>query len=172
MTTPETDTDTGTEKPADISAEQAADLAALEASVAGPAAPVVAHQVQDQGPQPPSAQAMGVAVMAMGALRPLLCHLVKGLDTAPDELWVPVTESTAGLLDHYGLARPELQGPWAKLGMSIVPLAGMVALSRMQNPEPEEQKSDVYQVPGVPAPSAAEIERAAQAEPEVVGFHQ
>lgn len=171
-----TEADTATEGAADISAEQAADWAALQAGAAGAVTAPASQAQAEQGPPPPTAQAMGVAAMVIGAARPLLCHVVKGLDSAPDELWGPVTESTAGLLDHYGLARPELQGPWAKLAMSVLPLAGLVAIHRMQNPEPEEPpKSAIYQVPGAippPAPSQAEIDKAARAEAPPVGFHQ
>lgn len=154
---PDTDTD---EKPGAMSSEQAADFAAINAAASGTVGDQVAGQVQEQGQQPPSAQALGVAAMFIGVARPLLCHTVKGLEGTPDELWAPVIESAAGLLDHYGLASPELQGPWAKFAVSIVPLAGMVVVYRMQNPEPEQnplQKSAIYQVPGkMPDPVAVE----------------
>ncbi len=135
-----TDTDTG-EKPGAMSAEQGADFAAIQAAAAGAdvAAPVPGQEVATEQ-QGPSAQAMGVAAMVMGVAQPLLCYAVRGLDTAPAQLWDPVTESVAGLLDHYGLARPELQGPWAKLAISVVPLAGMVALARMNEPEPPKKE--------------------------------
>jgi hypothetical protein len=129
------------------SAEQAADLAALEAMALGqiqtPGAPPA-----PQGPPAPSAEAMGVAAMVMGVAQPLLMATVRGLNTAPIELWEPVTVSVAGLLEHYGLARPELQGPWARLAVSVVPLAGMAMLAQMQEPEKQPEKSSVYQVPG------------------------
>lgn len=148
------------EKPGAMSAEQAADFAAIQAGAAGQVAEPVAGQVQEQGQQPPTAQALGVAAMVLGVARPLLCHMVKGLDTAPDALWEPVTDGVAGLIDHYGLARPELQGPWARFAVSVIPLAGMVVIHQMQNPEPEPmalEKSSIYQVPGkMPEPVAEE----------------
>ena len=125
-----------------MSAEQGADFRAIQAAAAGAEVqePAPGQEVAEQGPAKPTAQAMGVAVMVMGVAQPLLCYAVRGLDTAPAQLWDPVTESVAGLLDHYGLARPELQGPWAKLAISVVPLAGMVALARMSEPEPQKQE--------------------------------
>lgn len=131
-----------TEKPDAMSTEQAADLAAIRAAVAGAdvAAPAPGQEVEEQGPAKPSAAAMGVAAMVLGVAKPLLCHTVRGLDSAPDELWEPVTESTAGLLQYYGLDRPELQGPWAKFGVSLAPLLGMTILARMSEPPPEKKE--------------------------------
>lgn len=147
------------EKPDAMSAEQGADFAAIQAAAAGAEvqAPAPGQEVAEQGPAKPSAQAMGVAGMVIGVVQPLLCHTVRGLNTAPAQLWDPVTESVAGLLDHYGLARPELQGPWAKLGISILPLAGMVAIARMSEPAPEKQEGQqALAAPDLSAPAPAQ----------------
>lgn len=140
-----------------MSAEQGADFAAIQAAAAGAEvqAPAPGQEVAAEQ-QGPSSQALGLSAMVMAAGRPLLCHLVRGLNTAPDELWLPVMESVAGILDQYGLARPELQGPWAKLAISILPLAGMVAIARMSEPEPEKQEGQqALAAPDLSAPAPA-----------------
>lgn len=132
--------DNQTEKPDAMSAEQGADFAAIQAAAAGAdvAAPAPGQEVAEQ--QGPSDQALGVSALAVGAIKPLACHVVRGLDTAPDELWLPLIDSLAGVLDHLGLNRPELQGPYAKLAFSVVPLAGFVVLARVSEPEPPKKE--------------------------------
>lgn len=118
-------------KPGAMSAEQAADLAAIQASAAGEAVQP-GQEVATQGPPPPSAQAMGAAGLFVGIAMPILCATVRGLREAPQELWEPVTEGVAGLLDHYGLASEALNGPWARFAFSVAPLAGFVVIAQMK----------------------------------------
>jgi hypothetical protein len=136
-----------TETAAPASAEQAADLAAIMASVNGAeVAAAPAGQVQEQGP---SAQAMGVAGLLVSIIKPIACVAIPGVKDAPEELWEPVAGGVAGLLDHYGLAHEALAGPWAKFGFSIAPIAGFVAIAMINQPKPQPlEKSSIYQVPG------------------------
>lgn len=122
--------------------EQAADLAALQAAAAAgePAAPGQPVEAEQQGPQPPSAAAMQMAVMAVGILRPIICFAVPSLRTAPGELWEPVPEGVAAVMDHYGASAEWMQSPWARLGMSLAPLAAFAAIDAMSKPkEPPRQ---------------------------------
>jgi hypothetical protein len=148
MSAPDTET-----SQAPASAEQAADLAAIMASVNGAeVAAAPAGQVQEQ--QGPSAEAMGVAGLLVGIIKPIACVAIAGVKDAPDELWEPVAGGIAGLLDHYGLANEALSGPWAKFGFSIAPIAGFAAIAMINQPKKEAlAKSEIYQVPGqMPTP--------------------
>jgi hypothetical protein len=123
-----------------VSPEQAADLAAIRASVAGEAVTDPAGEGGELAPAGPSADAMGAAALVVGIAQPILCATVKGLSEAPADLWGPVTESMAGLLDHYGLAA-EISNPWARFGIACAPLAGFALMARMQE-EKDKPKTD------------------------------
>ena len=116
-------------------AEQAADLAALQAAAAGQeAAPGAAAEPIEQGPQPPSAAAMQMAAMAVGILKPIICFAVPSLREAPGELWEPIPEGVAAVMDHYGASAEWMQSPWARLGLSVAPLCAFAAVQAMQAP--------------------------------------
>lgn len=125
-----------------VADEQAADLAKLQAQVQGeaPAAGQVQAQAQDDGGElpPPSPAAMQIAGMAVGMLKPIVCFAVPVLREAPDELWQPVPEGVAAVLDEYGASAEWMRSPWARLGMSLMPLIAFAAVSAMNKPkEPE-----------------------------------
>ncbi len=117
-----------------VSPEQAADLAAIRAGVAGEAIADPVGEAGELAPAGPSADAMGAAALVVGIAQPILCATVKGLQDAPGELWGPVTESLAGLMDHYGIAA-EISNPWARFGIACAPLAGFALMARMQEEE-------------------------------------
>lgn len=127
--------DTHTPPPA---AEQAADLAALTAA-AGEGTPLD-NSVQPQAPQPPSASAIQLASMAVAMLRPLIGFAVPVLRNAPDELWEPIPEGVAGVLDHYGMQPEWLESPWAKLAFAMAPLAAFAALETMKEKPKEPER--------------------------------
>lgn len=114
-----------------VSPEQAADLAAIRAGVAGEAVADPVGEGGELAPAAPSADAMGAAALVVGIAQPILCATVKGLKEAPAELWGPVTESMAGLLDHYGIAA-EIANPWARFAIACAPLAGFAMMARME----------------------------------------
>lgn len=118
------------------STEQAADLAALQTAAADGQVTTVAAGPAGQGapsePQPPSEAALQVAALAVGMLRPLIEYAVPALRGAPDELWKPVPEGAAALLDHYGVNADWMQSPWAKFAFSLAPLAAFAAVKAME----------------------------------------
>lgn len=129
-------TDTGTDaKPEGLADEQQADLAALEAAAAGQQAGPVPVEQQAQA-QAPSLAAVQMAGMAVGMLRPLICYAVPALRTAPAELWEPVPEGVAAVLEHYGASAEWMQSPWARLAISLAPLAAFAAMQAISQPEP------------------------------------
>lgn len=134
------------EKPGAMSSEQAADFAAIQASAAGDAVQP-GQELAQQGPQQPTAQAMGAAGLFVGIAQPILCATVRGLREAPKELWEPVTEGIAGLLDHYGLASEAMNGPWARFAFSVAPLAGFVVIAQMKT-EAEKPKTEAQALTG------------------------
>jgi hypothetical protein len=120
------------------SAEQAADLAALQQAAGGDAG-----QVQQADPEPgtipqPSEAAMQVAALAVGILRPVIAYAVPSLRAAPDALWEPVPGGVAGILDHYGIGIEALQSPWARLALACAPLAAFAAVEAMKEPPKKE----------------------------------
>lgn len=138
-------------KPA--SSEQAADLAALTAAAQGDApAAAPGAQPEQQGPQPPSAASVALATMLVGMLKPIACYLAPALKKAPDELWAPVPEGMAAVLDHYDLGESELlRNPWARLGLSCAPLIAYAAM----NAEPEKPAGKPQALAAPAAPPAA-----------------
>ena len=144
-----TDTET---KPA--SSEQAADLAALQAAAASEqqAAAPSAQADQAQAIQPPSAQAMALAGMLVGMLKPIACYAVPSLKKAPAELWMPIPEGVAAVLDHYNLSESELlRNPWARLAMACAPLAAFAAMNA--EPEKKDQADDKQPPLAAPVPT-------------------
>lgn len=139
------------------SSEQAADFAALQAAAAENTAPVMAQaqgQVQDTGPQPPSAAALQIAAMVVGMLRPIAAYAVPSLREAPDALWEPIPEGVAAVLDHYGADADWLQSPWARLAFSLAPLAAFAAMKSMD--EKPKAKPQSIQGPDLTATAPAE----------------
>lgn len=137
-----------------MSAEQAADFAALQAGATGaPPVPGTEQLQQEQGQGQPSPQAMQAAGMLVGMiLRPLGSAISPGLREAPDELWEPPVEGFAGLLDLYGIA-DKIGGPWTTFAMSMAPLAGIVVIERMQAAEkPKAQALTDQSGPNLEAP--------------------
>lgn len=134
--------------------EQAADLAALQGMAAAgePAAPGQPEQADQPAIQPPSAAAMQMAALAVGILRPIVCYVVPSLRTAPDELWEPIPEGVAAVMDHYGASAEWMQSPWARLGFSLAPLAAFAAMDAMSKPKEPERVGIKAEAP--PAPQA------------------
>lgn len=125
------------------SAEQAADLASLEARAANvdqvaPGAPAAAAAQADQV-APPSDQAMMFAAMIIRAVRPLAGYAVPAVKEAPDELWGPTVEGTAALLDHYGVGGSEFaRTPWGRFAFGLLPLVGFVAVHQLTAPKDDQ----------------------------------
>lgn len=135
-------------------AEQAADLAALTAAATEGSAAPLDNTAQAQGPQPPSASAIQLATMAVGMLRPLIGFAVPALRNAPDELWEPIPEGVAGVLDHYGMQPDWLESPWARLAFAMAPLAAFAALETMKEKPKEPERiagPDLTAAPPAPA---------------------
>lgn len=127
----------------EVAAEQAADLAALQAAAAGTEAAAGAEKASEvvEGDElpPPSAAALQMAAMAVGMLRPLVCFAVPTLRGAPDALWEPIPEGVAAVMDHYGASAEWMRSPWARLGFSLAPLAAFAAVEAMkEKPKPKE----------------------------------
>lgn len=121
-------------------AEQAADLAALQAAAAGAEpAPGAVAEAEAQAIAPPSAAAMQIAALAVGILQPVITFAVPSLREAPAELWQPVPEGVAAVLDHYGAAPEWMQSPWARLGLSVMPLVAFAAVQAMKEPKPKAE---------------------------------
>lgn len=138
----------------DIADEQAADLAALQAGANPAQAAQAGPAVVDEAPteqKPPSAQAMALAGMAVGMLRPLIVYAVPSLREAPDELWAPIPEGLAAVADQYGVAAEWMQSPWARLAFACAPLAAFGAMQAMSKPKPEAQALPAPPAPGAPA---------------------
>lgn len=135
--------------------EQAADLAALQGMAAAgeQAAPGQPEQAEQQAIQPPSAAAMQMAAMAVGILRPIICFAVPSLRTAPDELWQPIPEGVAAVMDHYGASAEWMQSPWARLGISLAPLAAYAAMDAMSKPKEPARVGLSAEAPPAPAQS-------------------
>jgi hypothetical protein len=126
-----------------VADEQAADLAKLQAQVQGEAPAQIdttrAAETDDGGELPPPSQAaMQIAAMAVGMLKPIVCFAVPVLREAPDDLWQPVPEGVAAVLDEYGASAEWMRSPWARLGMSLMPLMAFAAVSAMNKPKKPE----------------------------------
>lgn len=138
-----------------IADEQAADLAALQAGANGAQAAQAGPAVVEEGGdeiKPPSAQAMALAGMAVGMLRPLIVYAVPSLREAPDELWAPVPEGVAAVMDEYGAAAEWMRSPWARLAFACAPLAAFGAMQAMkEKPKPQAQALPPPPAPGAPA---------------------
>jgi hypothetical protein len=141
-----------------MQAEQAADFAALQAAAneanAGPAAPGQPEAAPELAP--PSAASLQLAAMAVQMIKPLACFAVPALRSAPDELWAPVPEGVAGILDHYGLGESELlRSPWGRLAFSLAPLAAFAAMEAIKD-KPKDKPADMLEAPlPPPAPEAS-----------------
>lgn len=99
---------------------------------------------------------MQMAAMAVGMLRPLICYAVPTLRDAPGELWEPIPEGVAAVMDHYGASADWMQSPWARLGFSLAPLAAYAAVSAMNKPKEEPKRVGLSAEP----PKAPEASRA------------
>lgn len=153
------DIDTG------MTPEQAADLAALTAGAAEPVQDAAQQQAQQAAnePQPPSAAALQIAAMAVGMLRPLLCYAVPSLKNAPDELWAPIPEGLGAVLDQYGASAEWMSTPWARLAISITPLAAFAAVEAMA--AAKEKPTKTLTAPNEAAMMAAPVTDGAPAVP-------
>lgn len=134
-----------------IDAEQASDLAALQMAAGegqGAAGPVAEQEPQRTEP---SEQSKQLAVLIVGIARPLVCYAVPALRSAPDELWDPVPQGVAGLLDHYDLSQ-HIDNPWAGLALCCAPLAVFAASEAMKEKpkarEPQQLDNFAAPVPG------------------------
>ena len=119
-----------------VNAEQAADLAALQAAASDQQAAQQATQPEQQQAQelaPPSAAALQMAGMAVGMVRPLISYVIKSLQDAPEQLWEPIPEGLARLMDHYGASAEWMQNPWAQFGISVTPLVAYAAIKGMED---------------------------------------
>lgn len=141
------------------SAEQAADLAALTSAAAEGAPQALEQapgQAQSNEPQPPSAAAMQIAAMLVGIVRPIAIYAVPGLREAPAELWEPVPEGVAGVLDLYGANAEWMQSPWARLAFSLAPLAAFAAVKAMD----EKPKAKPQSIEGTDLSAQAQTQAA------------
>lgn len=138
----------------EASSEQSADLAALQAMAApeAPAAGVPAAQAQEA--QGPSAQAVQLAAVAVGVIRPLICYAVPALRTAPEALWEPLPLGVAGVLDHYDLGE-HFDNPWVGLAMASAPLAAFAVMESAKAP-PKEKPAERIEGPDLSAPIPAQ----------------
>lgn len=149
------------EEKQDLAAEQAADLAALQAAAAPPAPQGPRGDYLEPGERmdevlPPSAAAMAMAATIVGVCRPLAAYAMPALRGAPDELWEPVPEGVAAVLDHAGASAEWMRSPWARLAMSLVPLVAYAAAAAMQ--EKPREALEAAPAPGAPAePGAATV---------------
>lgn len=152
-----TNTDTQEVEQHLVDPERKADLAALHAAVSEQVQAQTPLQEPDRGPQPPSAAALQMATMAVGIIRPLVAFAVPALRSAPDELWSPVPEGVAAVMDHYGASADWMQNPWARLGISLAPLAAYAAVESMKAKPKDEPKPAIdgpVQLPeGRPGPA-------------------
>lgn len=106
-----------------MSAEQGAELAALEAQAMGGAQGGAVAVVQSEAQAGPGVAALTDARMAVGFARPALGMMFKHLRTAPDEAWEPVVDGLAGLLEHYGVSGAVLfSNPWARAALGCAGL--------------------------------------------------
>lgn len=142
--------------------EQAADFANLQAQAGIGQGQEPGQQIAQTGqdkPPPPSASSMQAAVIALGVLRPLICYAVPVLKTSPDELWQPIPEGLAAVLDHAGLQPEWMQSPWARLGFACAPLLAFAAIqsSKQADEKPKEPTThdgpDLMAPPPAPAPA-------------------
>jgi len=135
-----------------MQAEQAADFAALQIAAnesdAGPGQTDTAQE-----PAQPSQASLQLAAMAVTMLKPLISFAVPALQKAPDELWAPVPEGVAGILDHYGLGESELlRSPWGRLAFSLAPLAAFAAMESMKD-KPKDKAPEQLAGPDLSAPA-------------------
>ena len=135
------DTDTQDDTPA-MADEQAADLAALIAGAKAGAEPQAGAVEAKEGAQadpeelpPVSAQALAFGGLLVSIGRPLVEYAVPSLRGAPDELWMPVPEGVGAVVDSFGVAAEWMRSPWARLGLSLAPLAAFAAVEAMKQPE-------------------------------------
>lgn len=127
-----------TTKKAPPNAEQLADLAALQAAANGADQALPPGQAIQATPQAPSASALQLAAMAVQVIKPIASVALPSLRGAPEELWAPIPEGLAAILDHYGWNRPDLlESPWAKLALSLAPLAAYAAMESMKDDKPK-----------------------------------
>lgn len=149
----EREIEAGNGQAANMSPEQAADLKALHARV-NEGDPPTGAPGQEQAPAipEPSAASVQLAVMVIGAVKPLLCFASKTLRVAPAELWEPLVPGVAGVLDHYDLSQSELlRNPWARLGLCAAPLVGYAVI----HAEPEEKPAEPERLGGPDLSAAA-----------------
>lgn len=115
-----------------IDSEQASDLAALQLAAGEGQGAATAPTGATPEPTGPSEQSKQLAVLVVGIARPLICYAVPALRNAPDELWEPVPQGVAGVLDHYDLSQ-HIDNPWAGLALCCAPLAMFAATEAMKN---------------------------------------
>lgn len=139
-----------------MSAEQAADFAALQAQADTQAAPVAPGEVQAQPVDeiaPPSAASVQLASMIIVMAKPLICYAVPALKAAPEELWAPVPEGVAAVLDHYGLGESDfMRNPWGRMAFSLAPLAAFAALESMKEKPKDKTPADTMKPASIEAP--------------------
>lgn len=131
----------------DVADEQAADLAKLRAQVQATAPVPGVRSTEPEGEQdddedgelpPPSPQAMQMAHMVLTTVKPLLCFAVPALQEAPEEYWDPVPVGLGAVFDEVGVSPKWMRSPWARLAMSLVPLASFVAIKSLDKPKKPE----------------------------------
>lgn len=138
----------------DIASEQRADLAALTAAAGQAEQGAQQQQVQEQADAPmpqPTAAALAAAAMLVSMGRPLVEFAVPALRGAPEELWMPVPEGIAAVVDHYGGGAEWMRHPLARLGMALAPLAAYGAAMSMQGKGKSEPQALAAPQPGAPA---------------------
>jgi len=128
----------------DATDEQAADLAALQARARPPEQ---AQEVQGgaAAPQGPSQQALQLAALAVAIIKPLACYALPALAKAPAELWEPIPQGLAGVIDHYDLG-DHISNPWFGLALASAPLAAYALMETAK--EAQETQAQQQQIGG------------------------
>lgn len=98
---------------------------------------------------------MALAGMLVGIAKPLICYAMPVLKKSPAELWLPIPEGVAAVLDHYNLGDSDLmRNPWARLGFSMAPLAAYAAMNAAEEEKPAEPERLAAPAAKAPASSA------------------
>ncbi len=156
MSTPENEHDDG----APSSDEQAQHLARIQGQAVptdAATAPGAQQPADDADEMPePGAMAQQAAAVIMTIVRPLASFAVPQLRDAPDELWAPIPEGLAAVLEEYGGDNLAImKNPWVRLGMCCAPLAIYATQHAPQKTAPDALAAPASVVLEAPRPDAA-----------------
>lgn len=152
---------------AQLSADQAADLAALEATAAEQVAPPSPEEQQAEESR--AASIAGAALIVKTARKGLEMLLPALFAGAGDEAWEGIAEPLAETIEYYGLDVPAVfDHPLAKLGFACLPVGGM-AFVRYQALKAEQQRKAPQPPAVVGAASVTIGAQPQEAEPQAQG---